>query len=71
MAHLIYWLVLITANGNALHVGNFSAMDSCKTAASQAQLLAHSGGPLAYNLMCIQANDQTTDPPASLPKSSE
>ena len=68
---MVIWLVLVVAGPNSynsspvmMHVGNYSSLSACQTAAKSATYPVR---PLANNaqptFMCIQANDAGSKPP--------
>ena len=64
---MIFWLMLYTTVGQPVHVGNYSTLASCQTAAKQAVLINPFAPKVAapfYGFVCVQANDGTTKPPS-------
>ena len=64
---MIFWLILvITADPNArsprmMHVGNFSTLAGCQSAAKTAAFVG--SGPTTRSFVCAQANIQATNLP--------
>jgi hypothetical protein len=68
---MTFWLVLLVSGGSApLHVGNFTTLASCETAAKQA--IQYNPAPSAprvnysfvnYNFICLQASENGAQPP--------
>jgi hypothetical protein len=69
---MTFWLVLLVSGGSApLHVGTFTTLASCETAAKQA-VPYNPGAPSAphvnynfvnYNFVCVQASEPGAQPP--------
>ena len=65
---MVFWLILVvTAGANAqipkmMHVGNFSSLAECQSAAKAAAFVG--GGATTRNFVCVQANTQGINPPS-------
>jgi hypothetical protein len=65
---MIFCLILVvTAGANAqtpkmMHVGNFSSLAECQSAAKAAAFVG--GGATTRNFVCVQANTQGINPPS-------
>lgn len=62
---MTFWLVLLLAGGSApLHVGNYTSLAACETAAREAALFNPGpGARVPHNFICVQANESGTKPP--------
>jgi hypothetical protein len=60
---MIFWLVMYTIGSGSymLHVGNFSTMPACLSAANSPQFGGRGGGSVPA-FACVQANYQSTKP---------
>jgi hypothetical protein len=63
----VYWLILFFSanNPSPVHVGTFTSMDSCKSAANSAVGIdtIPSGIIGGFTFACVQANENGTSPP--------
>jgi hypothetical protein len=64
---MIFWLILVITAGptaqttRMMHVGNFSTLAECQSAAKAAAFVGL--GPTTRNFVCVQANTQGINPP--------
>jgi len=72
---MTFWLILITTifgstgSPTVMHIGNFSSLTSCEEFAKNATYPVVPASPdqdlAVIKMMCIQANDARSKPPAS------
>jgi hypothetical protein len=64
---MIFWLILVITAGptaqttRMMHVGNFSTLADCQSAAKSAAFVGLA--PTTRNFVCVQANTQGINPP--------
>jgi hypothetical protein len=64
---MIFWLILVVTAGptaqttRMMHVGNFSTLAECQSAAKAAAFVGLA--PTTRNFVCVQANTQGISPP--------